>query len=57
MWQRIISYGCWLISRNEDASKKIVATGILVFAFELFIGVLFWANDQSVLKWQVKAAA
>ena len=29
----------WLISRNKDASKKIfVATGILVFDFELFIG-------------------
>ncbi len=29
----------WLICRNEDASKKIfVATGILVFDFELFIG-------------------
>jgi hypothetical protein len=33
--------GCeaWLISRNEDASKKIfVATGILSFDFELSIG-------------------
>jgi len=31
----------WLICRNEDASKKIlVAMGILVFDFELFIGVL-----------------
>jgi hypothetical protein len=29
------------IGRNEDASKKIfVATGILVFDFELFIGDL-----------------
>jgi len=34
-----ISYERWLICRNEDASKKIVATGILVFDFELFIGV------------------
>ena len=30
------------MSRNEDASKKMfVATGILVFDFELFIGGLF----------------
>jgi hypothetical protein len=29
----------WLIGRKVDASKKIfVATGILVFDFELFIG-------------------
>lgn len=28
----------WLIYHNEDASKKIVATGIFVFDFELFIG-------------------
>jgi len=32
----------WLKCRNEDASKKIVATEILVFDFELFIiGGLF----------------
>ncbi len=30
-----------LICRNEDASKKIVATGILIFDFELFIGDRF----------------
>jgi len=29
----------WLICRNEDASKKIVATGILMFEFEFFIVV------------------
>jgi len=35
-------YARWLICRNEDASKKIfVATGILVFDFELFVGVRF----------------
>ena len=41
-----IPVGDWLyqarssLYRNEDASKKIfVATGILVFDFELFIGV------------------
>jgi len=34
-----ISYEAWLKCRNEDTSKKIfVATGILVFDFELFIG-------------------
>jgi len=34
-----LSYATWLISRNVEASKKIfVATGILVFDFELFIG-------------------
>jgi hypothetical protein len=33
---------CWLICRNEEASKKIVATGILVFDFELFIGVRYY---------------
>ncbi len=38
MWQRIISYERWLICRNEDASKKNVATEIVVFDFELFIG-------------------
>ncbi len=33
-----ISYEAWLICRNEDASKKIfVATGSLVFDYELFI--------------------
>jgi hypothetical protein len=33
------SYEAWLKCRNEDASKKIlVATEILVFDFELFIG-------------------
>jgi len=32
----------WLKCRNKDASKKIfVATGILVFDFELFIGDRF----------------
>ena len=37
-----ISYERWLISRNEDASKRIfVATGILVFDFDLFIGDRF----------------
>ena len=37
-----LSYERWLKCRNEDASKKIfVATGILVFDFELFIGVRF----------------
>ena len=36
-----ISYEAWLIGRNEDVSKKIfVATGILVFHFELLIGGL-----------------
>jgi hypothetical protein len=40
MWQHIISYERWLICHNEDASKKIVATEILVFDFELFIGGL-----------------
>jgi len=35
-----ISYEAWLIGRDMDASKKIlVATRILVFDFELFIGV------------------
>ena len=29
----------WLKCRNKDAPKKIVATGIFVFDFELFIGV------------------
>jgi hypothetical protein len=34
-----INYEAWLIGRDIDASKKIfVATGILVFDFELFIG-------------------
>jgi len=28
----------WLIRRNEDASRKIMATEILLFDFELFIG-------------------
>jgi hypothetical protein len=35
------------MSRNEDASKKIfVATEILVFDFELFIGVRFEAKNE-----------
>ena len=33
-----ISYQRWLKCSNENASKKIVARGILVFDFELFIG-------------------
>ena len=33
-----ISYEHWLKCRKEDASKKIVATGIIVFDFEFFIG-------------------
>jgi hypothetical protein len=33
-----LSYERWLKCRNEDASKKIVTTEILVFDFELFIG-------------------
>ena len=37
-WSVALSSACWLLCRNEDASKKIlVATGILVFDFELFI--------------------
>jgi hypothetical protein len=36
-----MSYEAWLRGRNGDASKKIfVATGIIVFDFELFIGEL-----------------
>ncbi len=35
--QASIGYEAWLICDNEDASK-IVATGILIFDFELFIG-------------------
>jgi len=35
----LLSFKHWLIGRNEDASKKIfLATGILVFDFEFFIG-------------------
>ena len=34
---------------NEDASKKIlVATGIVVFDFELFIGGLFQSNRELI---------
>ncbi|NVL91109.1 MAG: hypothetical protein HWN69_09020, partial [Desulfobacterales bacterium] len=34
-----IGYEAWLICRNVDASKKILmATEILVFDFELFVG-------------------
>ena len=34
-----IGYEAWLRGRNVDASKKIsVATGIIVFDFDLFIG-------------------
>jgi len=34
-----VSSARWFKCRNEDASKKIfVATGILVFDFELFVG-------------------
>jgi hypothetical protein len=33
-----MSYEAWLRGRNMDASRKIVATGILVFDFELLIG-------------------
>jgi hypothetical protein len=34
-----MSYEAWLIGRNVDASKNIfMATGILVFDVELFIG-------------------
>ena len=41
-----IGYEAWLICYNEDASKKIfVATGILVFDFELFIGDR-WLRNQ-----------
>ena len=37
-----ISYEARLISHNEDASKKIfMATEVLVFDFEVFIGGLF----------------
>jgi hypothetical protein len=44
-----MSYERWLIHRNEDASKKIfVATGILVFDIELFIGVLLLPNHNVV---------
>ena len=36
-----ISYKAWLIGRDRDASKNIlVATRILVFDLELFIGPL-----------------
>ena len=39
-WGLVVSRTLWLISRNEYASKEIfVATGILVFYFELFVGV------------------
>ena len=36
-----MSYEAWLRGRDMDASKKnfFVVTGILVFDFELFIGV------------------
>jgi len=38
----------WLICRNQDASKKIfVVTGILVFDFELCIGVRFQTNKAA----------
>ena len=53
-----ISYEAWLIGRDMDASKKIlVATRILVFDFELFIGarcekqtlVTAWSPDVSLV--------
>ena len=42
-WRHVLhpvsgSYEAWLISRSEDASKEIGATGIIVFDFEFFIG-------------------
>ncbi len=41
-WGLIVSRARWLICRNEDTSKKnFVATGILVFDFEIFIGARF----------------
>ncbi len=41
-WGLVVTRARWLISRNEDASKKIfVATEILVFDFKLFIGVRY----------------
>ena len=42
-------YEAWLIGRDMDASKKIfVATGDLVFDFELFIGGRYQcARDKS----------
>ena len=40
-----------LIRRNKDASKKIfVATGILVFDFELFIGDRFFLFPVSLVR-------
>ena len=45
MWLCIISYEHWLTSRNKDASKKIDATWILVFDFDLFIGGRFQTNE------------
>ncbi len=44
-----IGYEAWLICDNEDASKKFVAAGILVFDFKLFVDVLFWANHPTLL--------
>jgi len=44
-----VEIDCWLIRRNEDASKKIfVATEVLVFDFEFFIGVLLLPNHNVV---------
>ena len=34
-----LSYEAWLTGRNVDASEKDVATRVLVFDFELFMGV------------------
>ncbi len=42
-----LPYEHWLISRNVDALKKIVATGIIVFDFELCIGVRFQTNKAA----------
>jgi len=42
-----LSYEAWLICRNEDALKN-VATEILVFDFEFFMGGLFTSISYNI---------
>ena len=42
--------------RNEDASKKNVATKIFVFDFELFIGILSWCHPNYLITGRVQTS-